>query len=152
MRGWLPFVRFPVACPKSNPSSYSRAILKRGTRKTSLRHKYVRQSKGRRGRPVARFWKTGAQGGASQPYLQCLQTCTERRILSGECANTGLKHKRKAGVRCRRLGGERMKTLKQTGRKTGEGKYLFWSFWTHQRFQPQKTMALARPAKREEGS
>ena len=33
-----------------------------------------------------------------------------------------------------------------------EGKYLFWPLWTHQRFQPQKTMALARPAKREEGS
>jgi hypothetical protein len=81
VRGWLPFGRFPVACQKSNPSSYSRAILKRGTRKTSLRHKYVSQSKGRGGGPFARFRKTRTQqGGASQPSLQCLNSCKERRV------------------------------------------------------------------------
>jgi hypothetical protein len=68
-----------VACQKNNSSSYSRAILKRETRKTSLRHKYFRQSKGRVGGPefVARFWKTGAQGGTSQPNPQCLKMCKE---------------------------------------------------------------------------
>jgi hypothetical protein len=75
---------------KSYSNSYSRAILQRGTRNTSLRHKYVTHSKGRIGGPVARFRKTGAQRGASQPHLQCLKLSKERKIQSEECASRGL--------------------------------------------------------------
>ncbi len=142
----------PVARQKGLPNGSSRAILNKEKRKTLLRNEKVRGSEGTLGEPVARYWMTGARRRASQPLLKCLKMNKERRNFSGDYIFREKKQNEETGVRCRRLEGDRMKRWEQTRGKTGEGKYLFRSFWTHQRFAPQEKLPLVWPEEKGEGS